>query len=290
MKESLSYLCIGPRKTATTWVSDNLQFQTEFWIPPIQELNYLVDGFERFKFNDPDPRLEVRKGLRDYVKSVIRNNSYSRKKEYEFNKLVKNLIKEPKSITETYSRISTICKGKILGDISPSYASLDKNKISEVGNTFKNIKIFMILRDPISRFWSTYNMYMNKNIYINNNTDKIENIKKFLNEPRHKNQLFNTDIYNRWTKYSGKEVKIFYFEDIRANPRKIFLEILSYIGGNKYKRIPFPYNINRKSHHKKSVMSNEEKLFLCDYFKDDYIASMDIFAGHSKSWYKKWYE
>ena len=37
-------LCIGPQKTATTWLFMNFYNHPEIWIPSVKEIHYLSEG------------------------------------------------------------------------------------------------------------------------------------------------------------------------------------------------------------------------------------------------------
>ncbi|NNC95217.1 MAG: sulfotransferase [Chitinophagales bacterium] len=86
---------------------------------------------------------------------------------------------------EEYSSLFSECKDEqIIGDASPSYLYTYEESIENIkeiyGDKFKDLKIIIILREPIARAWSQYMHF-----------------KKFDNEPLHAKDAFNKELIRK---------------------------------------------------------------------------------------------
>ena len=92
------------------------------------------------------------------------------------------LMQKNKGTYETYFAGLVNDKIKLTGDITPSYAALDKNQFNEIKLRLESygfqVKVVFLMRDPVLRNWSALRFY-NRQKIRNKNVTKSELVKKF---------------------------------------------------------------------------------------------------------------
>jgi len=114
-----------------------LEAHPDFWMPPVKELHY---------FNEL--------GRARPVRSARARDETGRK----FLENVRFLSARSHLDLEDYGRLFA-CKGsRISGDITPAYSILNDEIIERVVNSFPNLKVIFLARDPVERAWSQLSM------------------------------------------------------------------------------------------------------------------------------------
>ena len=84
-----------------------------------------------------------------YLNSMVQGTSISRHDfAWDYNYFLK------KRDIEWYKRLFRPALGKIAGEITPGYSFLDKNGVQTIYRNFPDVKIILLLRNPIQRDWS----------------------------------------------------------------------------------------------------------------------------------------
>jgi hypothetical protein len=173
----------------------------------------------------------------------------------------------------------------IVGEKTPSYCYL-RYAIDRIYNYDKNMKLIIILREPISRAFSQYNMNLDKNKNtLNDRTDKQifnqviseENIK--LNELRSGGgYLVIRGFYDEileyiLSKFSRDNLYIGISEEINQNKQKYYNEIYEFLGATKLKKINDTFNTNVRKYKRKIPKKLEKYLY-------------NIYKPHNEKLYK----
>ena len=127
--------------------------------------------------------------------------------------------------------------GKLCGEITPDYSILDKVDIQKVHTLLPNIKIILILRNPIDRAWShvrhAWKMHpQNTPWNIDNfpSTSSISKIIKFINSPAQDLRSNYLRTINNWRDYfSPDQIFIGFYEDIIKNPTDLLNKICQFL-------------------------------------------------------------
>jgi hypothetical protein len=160
-------------------------------------------------------------------------------------------------ITKYENKFNT--KKKIVGEKTPSYNYL-QFAMNRIYNYNSNIKLILILREPISRAFSQYNMKLNsshktlncvsdKQIMID--FEKEENIK--LSDLKVNGNYFilrgkyDEIITYILSKFSRENLYIGIAEEIKADKQKYYNDIISFLGAKKLNKI----NENSDTHIRK---------------------------------------
>lgn len=192
------FICIGPAKSATTWLADQLKAQFDMWFPPIQELSY---PFLSFGHLQAAGRLKVFNNPWEVFKRVARNKSLSSSRDRRFYALAERLAEtDPKgeNLVE-YARIFRLAEGKITGDISPIYASFTSEQIAKLEKETSCRIVFMLLRDPVARFISHYRMMERYRKFGDVDYGSAQTVATFLNDPIRSRQFYPSRIYANWS-------------------------------------------------------------------------------------------
>lgn len=173
----------------------------------------------------------------------------------------------------------------IVGEKSPSYCYL-RYAIDRIYNYDKNIKLIIILREPISRAFSQYNMGLNnKNKNLNDRTDEEifsqilseENVK--LSELRSNGgHLVIRGFYDEileyiLSKFSRDNLYIGISEEINQDKQKYYNEIYEFLGATKLDKISDTLNVHVREYTKKIPKKLEKYLY-------------NIYKPHNEKLYK----
>jgi hypothetical protein len=165
----------------------------------------------------------------------------------------------------------------IVGEKTPSYCYL-RYAIDRIYDYDKNMKLIIILREPISRAFSQYNMDLNKNKKtLNDRTDEQifnqviseENIK--LNELRSNGEyivirgFYDEILEYILSKFSRDNLYIGISEEINQNKLKYYNEIYEFLGATKLKKKNDTLNRHVRKY-TKSIPKNLEK-YLYNIYK-----------------------
>lgn len=168
-------------------------------------------------------------------------------------KRVQYLPTTPEAYVELFNNASS---GQMIGDISPSYLYYYEDTICNIKSLHKNwedIKIIIILREPIEKIWSHYCFVKQERL----DPDQLSLWSSLLSESERRcntsylPDLFyvdNTRYYMQVKAYleNFKHVKIVLYDDFKKDTRRIIDEVTKFIGVDdfKYKNINKKYNIS----------------------------------------------
>src|SRR5215213_3426364 len=150
------FLGIGAQKAGTTWLGRNLQAHPEVWMPRVKELHYFDEKihepkntairFARRIFGGGANRRwrwQVRRRTRKYLKRFSRD---------DFSWDLKYYAGAPNE--GWYASLFEQGRGRMVGEITPAYSTLEPEVISRVHGLAPEAKIIFMIRNPIERVWS----------------------------------------------------------------------------------------------------------------------------------------
>lgn len=233
MAKKPEFICIGPTRTGTTWLYENLKQHPAVWMPPIKELRYLAEGcvipsyrLKRLLFNSNWHFAELRSlPLRAFYKALTGKAPLS-----SLGWALRYSLRPGWSGFSLgwYASLFKSSRDLISGDISPIYYHLPESRIVEIAASHRNLKVIMMVRNPIERVWST--AQKNLTHYGKIPLEEIP-VEKFISHFDY--------VYSRWTPYLSvyrkwsahiSDITIGQFEDLEQNPQKFFTGITSFLG------------------------------------------------------------
>lgn len=170
------FVCIGAQKAGTTWLYKNLNTHPDMWLPPIKEIHY----FDRVRANEillGDWEIPHHDGIFNrYIKRQFPPNPNKIRwlRQYYRYRVSK------RSYLDLFDK--KYSKGKVFGDITPGYSTLDDSGVRYAKNVLgSDTPIIFIMRNPIDRSWSAAKMmsrYYQKDYKDNNYADITALLKK----------------------------------------------------------------------------------------------------------------
>jgi hypothetical protein len=218
----IQFLGIGAEKCGTTWIADCIRQHPEIYLPQKKEL---------FFFNSVDPH---------YLR--IRNKRYD------------------KGISWYCSHFKKSGK-KYSGEFSPTYF-YEELAAKRINKHFPDIKLILILRDPVNRAFSQY--LHDKRIGAIKNISFEKAIKNYSNYIEKGKYYKYLKIFYKYFKRS--QIKVIILDDVEENPKKVIRDLLKHIGVKDTKIKP--KNLYRKSNSvTKAVLPNLNQLMISTEYK-----------------------
>ncbi|MDJ0597776.1 MAG: sulfotransferase [Crocosphaera sp.] len=123
---------------------------------------------------------------------------------------------------------------KIRGEISPHYARLSINRIKSIAKLIPDLKIILLIRNPLKRAWSGICYEMGGILYKDKKElSQISEIEYLLYLCRPRTKYYNSyyRTIKNWQAVFGKEAILVCFqEEIEVDPQSNIKRILSHIG------------------------------------------------------------
>jgi Sulfotransferase family len=280
------FMCIGMQKAGTGWVFDQLQYHPDFWMPPIKELHYL--DRETPKFGNAKKKL--RKARKSKKRKKEGGNPRFRRawdeRDFEFMNEAITLSGKPIDLVR-YGRLFRF-KGPLLsGDVTPGYSGMREEVIADVANDFPDVKILLLVRDPVTRLWSQISMANRREKFDRSLLKNPAKFREFLDEYKPFQKVgFPARIAERWEQHAPKVAfQHFFFDDIAKEPHETRRRILQYLGADPDKSSgDLKPEHNRKAAAEKLKLSDDIKAEIAGFFKDELRAAAARFGGHASTW------
>jgi hypothetical protein len=164
---------------------------------------------------------------------------------------------------------------KVYGEVTPIYIYWESccKRIYEYN---PNIKLIFILRNPITRAFSHWNMVYDRNSDIETFSSAIKNeperLKEALPYQHREYSYIDRGLYSKQIKryksyFSENQLMFIKYEEFKANQEKTLIDIFNFIGINPDEFIYEHKIVHKREKH--SEMSKEDKEYLIRTFKDD---------------------
>lgn len=241
MSRKPDFICIGPEKTATSWLYFVLAHHPQVWLPPYKELRFLNEGNLVPNYSIRNLLLSPNWHFRELRRILVRNTAkmlllrktsgHGPFETYAW--LMRYLFRQHSFAW--YESLFEQGAGLLCGDITPNYYHIPESRIDELHQHNPDAKILLFVRNPMDRAWSA--ALMN---YCEHERCLFESVTdtqwiSMLDE-MYASWLPYTEVIARWQKFfpglyfafydSLKESKEQFFNDV-AN----FLEINPSLAG-----------------------------------------------------------
>lgn len=197
------FMCIGAPRAATTWLHTMLRKDPQIYLPKAKELHF---------FDDMRPR-------GDYADSGLR---WYRSFFFEMNNPVH---------LRWYWMQFLKGKGRLKGEITPSYSMLSKDRVRFVLEKIPELKVIYLIRNPIDRAWSTLRQVV---LYqLGRNQDVLKNtawVLRTIEQP----VLLEGGNYRRTIETWGgmmpeRNILYVFYDDIVSDPRSALDKIYTFL-------------------------------------------------------------
>lgn len=230
------FLSAGAMKAGTTWVYDKLQHNPKIEFCHEKEIYYFshIDGVA----SSLDSHKRIRRANQAIKKAGrdIKSGDMTLK---QYNELVNWYLNYAASeindswYLDLFSEKVKNDKDAYCADFSNLTCFLSQEGWQHVRSLAKNIKVIYILRNPLERFWSHYKFHL-QFIKHSEMSTPDENVKLFNRITSKKwfirNSLYSENIKAMQEVLSPNEFKIYYLDDISAEPEKYLGDIERFLG------------------------------------------------------------
>ena len=227
-------MCIGAQKAATSWLWSNLKRNKDIWMPPRKELHYfdrslkyptpsfLASGNVVSRlFSKKDHNVKFREILGKDLRHVVKSGNHE------------NILWYLRYFfgfynDKWYCSLFRNSGGKIKGEVTPAYSILDLEDVGRIRSLFPELKIILILRDPIERAWSQVRFFMTGNrIGVDSEPDEILSLIDSANVSSRGEYLKILDIWKSC--FPKEQIFIGFYDDIESDPSAFLRNVFEFL-------------------------------------------------------------
>lgn len=202
------FLIVGPQRTGTTWIHESLRDHPDILWPRLKEIFF----FSRLK-QQHDPKFQ----------SVELAWYLSQFRDLPWVFATKTLL----SLRAT----GCLYRPRIRGEATASYAAMDGDLIDEVVTLNPEIRVVLMVRDPVERAWS----HAKKDL-VRNRGRRFEEVserefEEFFRDPYQLRCAHYADNIDHWTtRLAEGHLFIGKFADVSARPAALLADICRFLG------------------------------------------------------------
>ena len=187
--DSVDFVCIGAQKSGTTFVTSAFRAHPEIQLYENKEL-YFFSPKGEYKTRNDGAHSNAHRGIEWYKQQFVND-------------------------------------ARIKGEISTHYI-LDAGSAMKIREAFPQIKVFAILRNPVDRAFSQYNMERYKTV-----KEKRPLMQIIGEEPD--NEILTRGLYFKQLQpfmevFPAGQMRVFLFDDVLADAPTFFRELFSHVG------------------------------------------------------------
>ena len=292
------FICIGMPKAGTAWLYDQLRYHPDFWMPPIKELAYLSQPYVHI--------MSTQKRL-EHLEKPERRDKYTRwanrrendTRDFDFLNEAANQVGQRRDL-EFYISLFRYKEGALSGDISTGYCLLNHKVIKALARRLPDVKILLLVRDPVARTWSQISMWHRTGHLTNELLRDPEALRVFLADPessdlpesitktalRFQRSSSPSKIIRHWKRYAPNlPLRAFLLDDIVEKPEETRQDVLAYLGADPEKPSgELAAGHNKKAGGNKLEFDEQTKAVLVEYFRDELRTCAGLFGERAKAW------
>ncbi len=233
------FLVVGPAKTGTTWLYEQLKQAEGFEMPPVKEVNYFnevnfvdtVDSREGSWLRKYEAeghqvtRAAIKTARNKFINRRILNQQFAIEQERFWWSLFYRFFPRNTGWLSMYL-YSFLFSGKdsdTTGDISPLYFPIKEEVIALIARNFPEIKIVFILRDPIEREWS--NIRMNYYSDLKLPGFNIDNYLAKMN----RGSDYEYAITNWEKHFSPHQIRYLFYDELVNDPKQFMQQFIDFV-------------------------------------------------------------
>ena len=212
------FLIIGPQRTGTTWLARHLALHEEVFIPAEKELyyfNYLLEKQGPLYSSD---KLSWYLGkFQHSLMDFLRLNAMNMKMMHGLPRETLNWFR--------YRRSS------VFGEATASYAAMEHSLVEEVVRLNPEVKVIMMIRNPVDRAWSHAKKDLVKRTGRKLSDVPFDEFTQFYQHEYQMRCAMYSDNIAKWREFIPDEhFFIKRFGDIKSQPNQLFDDICRFIG------------------------------------------------------------
>lgn len=218
------FLCIGAKRSGTSWLYENLKRHPQIWLPPYKEIHYFDHLSSRPLIMELSGSNRISRLVRKNVKRLL--TTWHRPGEFRWYRQF--LL--PRRNHAWYANLFRPADRQITGDITPAYANLGEHTVQMIAELMPDVKIIYLLRNPLRRTWSDTLKHFSDRGHPGMANVESEKISRYLHQKKvhkHSNYLRNLSV---WEKYFPQHrIFIGFFDSLSSNPAGFLRSILEFL-------------------------------------------------------------
>lgn len=260
-----SFLCIGTPKSGTTWLDVQFRRHPELWLPPVKELHH-------FDCSATTPwglyyRYEqgIQYNLRRAAKQCLTDTLTG-----QFNQAWYFRYFLLRRTDQWYSKLFSPKEKQIAGEITPAYCRLEESSVQNIKRLMPDLKVILLLRNPVERFWSNLAMYFSKYGYNGIDSVSESEIAAMFESTSHRRSAEYTKTIELWRRhYSQDQMFIGFFEQVESQPQYLLESIYDFLGVQKVQVIDHEKLKKKVNHRRYPSMPEHFKVQLHTLFQTE---------------------
>ena len=186
-----------------------------------------------------------------------------------------------------YSRFFEAGRGKLKGELSPDYLTLSPRIIGKIRELIPRVRLFVILRNPITRAWSDALMHFTLVKKIAAEEVPLEALCKRLMSKSFRLRGDYPRCLENWLGFFPEEqIFIGYYEDVLKRPKELLQSIFSHLGTSSAEFVWGKAHLRSKVNAAKKVTMRKEHYDLLYELHAEHIK--DLFKQLGNPIIKEW--
>lgn len=226
MADQPDFLCVGAQKAATSWLHASLARLPGVFLPVVKESHYFREtSITPFLWANGLRRGQAEKLSRVYMERAdLRANHINIQEQLEH-------YRAERVDDAWYRGVFRFAQaGDLRGEVCPSYFGLPAYDIERVNAINPDVRIVLLVRDPVERCWSSIRMHKRQ-------LGGAIDLERLFSEPDGLRIYLDYTLYDQaipaWTAGVGDRLSVVLFDDIVAQPHETFRRVLDHIGYEK---------------------------------------------------------
>lgn len=291
MSAKIDFLGIGAQKAGTSWLWENLRDRFNIRMPPRKELHYF-DRSPRYPSDSHlaskylSSRLFGKKRYHKDFRDKFRNELWEAVKKRngaELGWVLRYFL--GKYGDDWYLSLFRGENDAIKGEITPSYSMLDLEDVKRIRNMFPDLKIILLLRNPIDRAWSQVRFLSMIGRF--DGIGDVDNIKDFIDIPEQSLRSDYIRTIDIWSScFPGEQIFIDFYDRIIQEPDKLILDILKFLGAETTSFTTTEKLRIKVNSSPEMIIPMEIKRYLAGKYHPELEKLSNLLGGYSEIWLK----
>lgn len=221
------FLGIGSSRCGTTFLHATLRRHPRIWLPPVKELHF----FDRLR--GPDPVARPRPGSAVRVGRIARALRAWGRGDPNAAADVRFLLRyrrQPHDLA-AYRRWFEVAGDRMCGEITPAYCALGEERVALVGREFPDLRLVLVMRDPIDRAWSAAVKSLARDTGRPPSAVSDEEWIRKLRSPGLALRSDHLATLDRWGRhFPSDRIWVGFFDDLEADPDGFVARLCRFLG------------------------------------------------------------
>jgi len=281
------FICIGMGSAGSSWLWDQLRYHPDFWMPPIKEFGYLLSRGDGLSENKSKRYSAIQRHVEKGWKSSNRRPDDMR--DIQFMEEAIAARSSPMDF-DRYLSFFRFKEEALSGEVTPGYSKLSGNIIAQIADRLPNVKIILLVRDPLDRAWSRITKRTRKGLFEPKVIQDGDAFMELVKSRKMGNEWFPSRVWTDWKKHAPNVAfQHFFFDDISRAPENTRDAILRFINGDPSKPSgELVAGHNHKEQSEKVYPTESVKAAMIDYFREELLTCAQMFGGTAREWPKRY--